>query len=139
MNIDYMIDVADKTIELLSDPNNWTRVALARARGKQNSTPVHPHHPSANCFCIIGAIAKNSKLPQELSYDKWLEDQKSVINGLYKIDEVLVFAEFLARNKKQEFASPQCVYRFNDRAESNKEIVDILKEFREDLILQKSV
>lgn len=55
------VEVLDRTIALLSDPANWTTDYFARnAKGQD----VDVRSPDATCFCIMGAIERVTRGPE---------------------------------------------------------------------------
>ena len=55
------VEVLDRTITLLSDPANWTTDYFARnAKGQD----VDVRSPDATCFCIMGAIERVTRGPE---------------------------------------------------------------------------
>lgn len=130
------IELIDNVIDLLSDEKRWITGALAFS--KETKKFVHPKDPKAECFCLIGAIAKNCDLPEEASLEKFpevvLSDSK-FYKTIYELPEVLKLGEFI---QDQEFLqgtylSPsEFVYQFNDSRE-HKEVLHLLKEYKEHL------
>ena len=74
----------DDAIEIISDPNKWTRRATARTKG---GTPVHACSPSAVCWCASGAFQSACSYRGILEYlhpntpSPLTQAEKSVLHG----------------------------------------------------------
>ncbi len=49
-------EIIQQAIDLISDPNKWTKNALAR--DKYNNKLINSNSPEAVCWCAVGAIRK---------------------------------------------------------------------------------
>lgn len=48
------LQILKEALELLVDPDRWTKYTRARA---SDGTPVRPEDPTAVCWCVEGAVA----------------------------------------------------------------------------------
>ncbi|APH74148.1 DUF6197 family protein [Aquibium oceanicum] len=48
-------EILIKARELIADPKHWTQGQLARSN---TGSYINPQHPSAVCFCSIGALER---------------------------------------------------------------------------------
>lgn len=130
------IELIEKVIDLLSDESRWMTGALAFSN--ETKKFVHPKDPTAECFCLIGAIAKNCDLPEEAS----LENFPEVISGgsdfyrtIYELPEVLKLGEFIQDQEfllGADYSSSEFVYQFNDSRE-HAEVLNLLKFYKKHL------
>lgn len=143
MDRKYMIEVVDKAIDTLSQPDVWIQGSLCTKKGSNDC--LHPKDPEANCFCLIGAIAKNAELPDDCSFEKFLAPhddpyiKSKILDNVYSCPEVMELAEFIAKHENHLYITNGLVYRFNDRAKHVFEVIQLLEEFKRSLLLEEQI